>query len=293
MSEDELAAELRATFAPPDPMAGHAAPRRGSVRPQLEAVSAPVADEAARRSLTELVLVPGGELRFGAANEDGAALANERPAVTVTVDAFHLEAHEVTNRQYKAFLDATGYPTVPRSDDARFADYDWDPETRTYPEGLGDHPVVNITREDALAYAQWAGRRLPTEMEWEYAARYNAAEALYPWGNSLANRLFANYDGAKLLPVASYPPNGLGLYDLAGNAFEWMGHDYRAELHEALADGTDPAQLLTVGQEAYGLLRGGAFYSTAREVRSSYREYNDPTVRYPGYGLRLAADDPS
>jgi formylglycine-generating enzyme required for sulfatase activity len=267
--------------------------RRRSVRPQLETTPPPKADEAARRSLTELVLVPGGELRFGAADGDSAALSNEGPPVTVRVAPFYLEAHEVTNRQYKIFLDATGYPSLPRSDDPRFSDYDWDPETRTFPEGMADHPVVNITRDDAVAYAQWAGRRLPTEIEWEHAARYNAAGALYPWGNSLANRLFANYDGAKLLPVASYPPNELGLYDLAGNAFEWMSHDYRAELHEAIAGGAEPQDVLTIGEQPYGLLRGGAFYSTAREARSSYREYNDPAVRYPGYSLRLAADAPN
>jgi formylglycine-generating enzyme required for sulfatase activity len=219
-------------------------------------------------------------------------MENELPRTTITVDTFYLEEHEVTNRQYKDFVDATGYQPVPRSDDPRFAEYDWDRETRTYPSGQGDYPVVNVTLPDARAYAKWAGRRLPTELEWEYAARQSRESALYPWGNSLANRLFGNFDGSRLLPVASYPPNELGLYDLAGNAFEWMGHGYVEDLHEQLEAGRDIQILLATTETRYALLRGGAFYSTAREIRNSYREYNDASVRYPGYSFRLAADAP-
>lgn len=328
--QEELKAELRSAFAPPaeDAQTDGPAEPSDSPAPRVASANAPPGEEAeteppaepaataatevaaaverndgegapsvsaANRGpraglLTPLVLVPAGRAELGAISADRAAMENERPAVSVEVEAFYLEEHEVTNRQYKAFLDDTGYAPVPRSGDPRFSKYDWDTESRTYPEGQADYPVVNVTRQDAAAFAHWAGRRLPTEIEWEYAARHSRPSALYPWGNSLANRLFGNFDGSRLLPTASYPPNDLGLYDLAGNAFEWIGHAYVEDLHERLAASPAVTRDVWLRPARYGLLRGGAYYSTAREIRCSYREFNDPSVRYPGYGFRCAAD---
>jgi formylglycine-generating enzyme required for sulfatase activity len=196
-----------------------------------------------------------------------------------------LERHEVTNRQYKEFLDATGYEPVPTSDSDDVTRYNWDPETRSYPDGLGDYPVVNVSRADAEAYAEWAGRRLPTEVEWEAAARFSAGNAPYPWGSSFADRVFANFDAGSLVPVEQYQANELGLYDLAGNAFEWVVDAYVPDIHDTFDPESYPP---TQGEE--GVLKGGAYYSTFREIRISYRENNFPEVRFFGYGFRLAAD---
>ncbi len=235
--------------------------------------------------LTEMVRIPARTSRFGGGTGDVDAQNNEGPAVSVEIASFMLERHEVTNRQYKEFLDATGHEPVPVSDSSNVTRYDWDPETRTYPEGLGDYPVVNVSRSDAQAYAAWAGRRLPTEVEWEAAARYSAADAPYPWGNAFADRVFANFDAGSLVPVEQYQANELGLYDLAGNAFEWVSDAYVPNIH----DDFDPAAYPPTGGEE-GVLKGGAYYSTFREIRISYRENNFPSVRFFGYGFRLAAD---
>jgi formylglycine-generating enzyme required for sulfatase activity len=130
------------------------------------------------KDLSPLVFIEARTSRFGALQNDDNALENEIPPLEVEVDSFYIEEHEVTNRQYKIFLDDTGYKPVPISDDPRDTRYDWDPETRTFPEGLGDYPVVNISKIDAQAYAKWAGRRLPTEIEWEAVARIGAQDAL-------------------------------------------------------------------------------------------------------------------
>lgn len=236
-------------------------------------------------SLSPMVRVPGGTVRFGAPPSDTIALENEKPQIEVEVDAFRIETHEVTNRQYEAFLEDTGYEPVPRSDDPTFSRYNWDPETRSYPENLGNYPVVNVSRADARAYARWAGRRLPTETEWEAAARQGSDGGLYPWGNAYADRVFANFDAERLVPVRRYQPNQFGIYDLAGNAFEWVQDAFDADIHETYSAETYPPR-----SGEFGLLKGGAFYSTFREIRISYRENNYPDVRYFGYGFRLAAD---
>lgn len=258
-------------------------------QPAPEPVPTPVPDPAPRqvqRTLTETVRIPGGTIRFGALPGDGAALGNEQPPIEVTVEPFLMEVHQVTNRQYKEFLDATGYTPVPMSDDPSVTQYDWDPETRTYPRGQDDFPVVNVSRDDAMAYADWAGRRLPTEIEWEAAARMGAENVLYPWGNSFPDRVFANFDAQGLVQVQQYGPTGPGLYDIAGNAFEWVADTYLADIHETFDAATYPPR-----GEGLGVLKGGAFYSTFREVRISYRENNSPSLRFFGYGFRLVADE--
>jgi formylglycine-generating enzyme len=212
----------------------------------------------------------GGTFAMGS----DAFYAEERPARLVHVDAFRIDVTPVTNRQFAAFVDATGYRTwaerVPDAADYPGADpallvpasavftpalqpvdtrnpgswwrlvpgADWrhprGPDSGL--DGLADHPVVHIALADAEAYCAWAGRRLPTEAEWEFAARGGLAAADYAWGNELApeGRRMANYwegvfpcdrrndDGfARTSPVGFYPPNGFGLFDMIGNVWEW------------------------------------------------------------------------
>ncbi|MEM9061051.1 MAG: formylglycine-generating enzyme family protein [Pseudomonadota bacterium] len=238
----------------------------------------PVAD------LRDMVDVPAGIFMMGSAEH----YAEERPVRETRVDSFRIDRHAVTNRQYSEFVGATGYVTVAeRPLDA--ADYPGAPpemlqpgslvfkpssgpvDTRNmanwwewktgacwnHPEGPGsdlagreDHPVVQIAFEDAEAYAQWAGADLPTEAEWEFAARGGLNGAEYAWGDDfspngspMANTWQGEFpwknadpDGhERTAPVGSYPANGYGLFDMVGNVWEWTT-DWFAAHHPEKSD---------------------------------------------------------
>ena len=240
-------------------------------------------------------LIPGGTFSMGAVNsvgmeEGGHEVMNDaRPVHQVYVDAFYMDETEVTNAQFAAFVNATGYITVaekkptkeefpdapedkliagsivftPPANKVPLDDYlqwwryeagaDW-----KHPTGAGssihgkeNYPVVHISWQDAVAYARWANKRLPTEAEWEFAARGGKAGELYPWGNQLnpeqrwmANTFqgsFPNYDEAKdgflgIAPVKKFQPNAFGLYDVAGNVWEWCADWYNEEYYGQLAN---------------------------------------------------------
>lgn len=210
----------------------------------------------------------------------------ETPAHRVTVDGFWMEAYQVTNARFAEFVDATGYITVAERP-LDLADFPGAPEenlqpgsmvfTRTagpvnlrhinqwwawtpgaswrHPEGAGssirgreDHPVVHVAYEDAESYANWAGGSLPTEAEWEAAARGGLDQTEFTWGNELEppeNRLANFWHGdfpwrpdvgyGTTTPVGSYPPNGYDLYDMAGNVWDWTV-DWYADQHPAEVD---------------------------------------------------------
>ena len=220
-------------------------------------------------NLTELVQLPGGSFRMGSAD----FYPEETPVHTVTVAPLAIERHPVTNAQYADFVADTGYVTVAERalDPALYPGvaqqdlapgalvfratpgrvdlrdwrqwWSWEPGACwRHPFGPGstvadrpDHPVVQVAFPDAAAYAKWAGRRLPSEAEWEYAARAGATTT-YPWGNDVTpgGQLMANTwqgsfpyrnDGASgwvgTSPVGTFPPNAFGLVDLIGNVWEW------------------------------------------------------------------------
>jgi len=260
--------------------------REPEIKTIIKYIRVPFGSEMA---LTPMVYIPAGTAHIGAVESDDSALGNEKPSVKIYMQAFYMEKHEVSNKQYKVFLDKTDH-RVPFSDDFLASRYNWDEKTRTYPKGMAEYPVVNVSREDARAYASWAGRRLPSEAEWEYAARKSDFVSYYPWGNSHNDRIFANYDGKNLVPVMKYLPNITGVFDMAGNAFEWVEDNYLEDYHDYLQR-NGQVDFVYAGFSDSGVLKGGAFYSTFKEVRVSYREYNDPEVRYYGYGFRCVADD--
>jgi formylglycine-generating enzyme required for sulfatase activity len=224
--------------------------------------------------LTELVDVPGGTFRMGSTS----FYPEEAPIHTVAVPPFAVERHPVTNAQFAEFVAATSYVTVAEQpvDPALYPGvdpndlgpgamvfrpapgpvdlqdwrqwWDWVPgATWRHPFGpdsgiddRADHPVVQVAYPDAAAYAQWAGRRLPTEVEWEYAAR-GGSTTTYPWGDEAKpdGRLMANTwqgrfpyrnDGALgwvgTSPVGTFPPNGFGLLDMIGNVWEWTATEF-------------------------------------------------------------------
>lgn len=185
---------------------------------------------------------------------------DEYPAHRVTLKPFYLDATEVTNEEFAQFISVTHYQTDAEKQGSAWVfkqgQKDWE-ETKgadwRHPLGpdstitnLMNHPVMNVSWQDAAAYAKWAGKRLPTEAEWEYAARGGRAGQFYPWGNQLKpqGKPLANFwqgvwpNENKLednfyytAPVASFAPNDFGLYDLIGNVWEWTADWYGADYY--------------------------------------------------------------
>lgn len=291
-----------------------------------------------------MILIPAGTFLMGGNNDQAAN--DEYPQHKVTVSAFYIDITEVTNAQFRKFINATGYvttaerkpdweemkktlpPGTPKPPDnilvpaslvfketngpVNLNDYsqwwNWVPGANwkhpTGPEsnieGKDNHPVVQVSWYDAVAYCKWAGKRLPTEAEWEYAARGGLENDIYPWGNepinqgkAKANSWEGNFpyrntkkDGYLLsAPVKSYMPNGYGLFDMAGNVWEWCEDWYDARYYEVLRDKTTlnpkgPSKSLDP-QEPHTpkrVLRGGSFlcndaycsgYRVARRMKSS------------------------
>ena len=156
---------------------------------------------------------------------------------TVYLEAFYIDKYPVTNNQYKTFIDANpqwhkhhiqkGYHN---------GNYLRHWKGNTYPNGEADHPVVNVSWYAAMAYAEWMEKRLPTEAEWERAARGGVEGKKYPWGDTIAPTL-ANYDWnvGEITPVGNYPENGYGLHDVCGNVWEWCFDVYDADFYISAA----------------------------------------------------------
>ena len=179
-----------------------------------------------------MVLIPAGEFLMGAVDDDDMGYTREfqkeKPQHVVYLDAYYIDVYQVTNAQYKRFMEATG-----RRSPAQWNNHEFNAH---------NHPVVGVDWYDAAAYAEWTGKRLPSEAEWEKAARGGLVNARFPWGNEPPDGSQCNFkdrvvdtnvlydrtvdDGHRYTaPVGSYPPNGYGLYDLAGNVFEWCADD--------------------------------------------------------------------
>lgn len=183
-----------------------------------------------------MVAIPAGDFEMGDTVSPYA-----QPVHTVWVDAFYMDAHEVTNLEYKRFLIANPEWQKHRiSGDHIILSFlhrylpDWD-ERNNYPDGQANHPVRGVPWHAAVAYAQWAGKRLPTEAEWEKAARGGLVGKRYPNGDTIS-QADANYDAGGTVPVGSYAPNGYGLYDMAGNVAEWCLDDYSDHFYASSPD---------------------------------------------------------
>ena len=207
------------------------------------------------------------------------------PAKKVKVrDAFFMDATEVTVGLFKKFLKSSDYePKEP---------IDWNKVYEYSP--TGKHPMIYVSWHDATAYAKWAGKRLPTEKEWEFAARGGLKNKEYPWGDdeSLA-RDYANYSGTggkdkwdKCAPVSSFKPNGYGLFDMAGNVYEWCADWYSGDYYrqspcrnpEGPEDGSRK------------VARGGAWRHKVCYSRCASRSSLAPEKTFSDFGFRCAMD---
>jgi formylglycine-generating enzyme required for sulfatase activity len=228
----------------------------------------------------EMVLIPKGKFIMGSPKDQGDE--DETPQHEVYLDAYHIDIHEVTNRAYKKFVDATGHQ-VPFVDAEWAAPYNW--INGTYPEGKSDYPVVLVSWEDAKAYAEYVGERLPTEGEWEKAARGGLTNKSHPWGEGI-DETVANYhfsDSPRdYRPVMSYPPNGFGLYDMAGNVWEWCSdwYDFNAYLKSPSPNPHGPEK----GE--YRVYRGGSWINPAKFLRCGERGKNIPQNQSYVIGFR-------
>lgn len=311
-----------------------------------------------------MVWVPGGEFTMGWDGPEGRY--DERPSHRVRVDGFWIDRTEVTNAQFRAFADATGYvstaerpvdwnelkkqlpPGTPRPPEENlvpgslvfvppgtavdlrdFAQWwRWTPGASwRHPEGPGsdidgrdDHPVVHVSWEDASAYAKWSGKRLPTEAEWERAARFGQDGKRFAWGDEfrLGGETMANIwqgsfphansvaDGfERTSPVGSFPASELGLYDMAGNVWEWTSDRFRPDTYQVRAregsccvnprgPGTtaDPRNPYATDSRVH---KGGSFLchrSYCESYRPSAKMAAPPDTGMSHLGFRCVADLP-
>jgi formylglycine-generating enzyme required for sulfatase activity len=230
-----------------------------------------------------MVYVPGGTFPMGSASDDPEALADELPQHTVTLDGFWIDQTEVTNAPFVQFLNEhgnsggqgikmivldQGYTRISQVGD----------EFVTIETAL-DFPVVMVTWHGAAAYCEWAGGRLPTEAEWEYAARGPEGN-LYPWGNAPPSCELANYgDCARVLVRAGSRPAGAswcGALDMAGNVWEWVADRFGPYSDLPRENPTGPPS------DDVPVLRGGGWHSLRREIRAAYRQHEVPAVGVNG-----------
>jgi serine/threonine-protein kinase len=224
-----------------------------------------------------MILVPAGEFEMGSNEEE-----RERPVHKVYLDAFYIDETPVTNDEYKRFLDAN--PTHP-------APPGWDQSRRTFPAGKENHPVVNVSWFDANDYASWAGKRLPTEAEWEKAASWDdqkKKKRIWPWGDTFNKNLLNSFEGGrgKTAPVDLFPTGAspYGVLDMAGNVWEWVADRYDPAYfwNSPARDPAGPSS----GKSH--VLRGGAWDFNQDFVRAAYRYFNTPDFRDNFVGFRCA-----
>lgn len=296
-----------------------------------------------------MVKIPGGNFQMGINHP---MMPEAQPVHQVTVDGFWMDTTEVTNQQFSEFVAATGYITIaerkPNAEDYPGADEsllvpgsvvfnapshpvsldnplqwwhyvpgaDWQ-----HPEGPEssitdrmDHPVVHVAWDDAIAFAEWAGKRLPTEAEWEFAARGGLEGQEFVWGDrkksqitTMANTFQGNFPNQNIAsdgyistsPIQSFPANGFGLYDMAGNAWEWTSdwfspseYSRRIQKEQPVVNPQGPDQIRP-SEQPLKVLKGGSFLCTDQycsRYRPGTRGRGSPDTGNNHVGFRLVKD---
>jgi formylglycine-generating enzyme required for sulfatase activity len=226
----------------------------------------------------EMVWIAAGSFQMG--DIQGGGYSDEKPVHRVSItQPFAMGRYEVTFAEYDKFAEATGREKP--------SDRGW---------GRGNRPVINVSWHDAVAYAEWLSEqtgkkyRLPTEAEWEYAAR-GGTSTKYWWGNNIGkNRANcrgcgSRWDGKSTAPVGSFAPNPFGLYDTAGNVWEWCADSWHGSYKGAPTDG----RVWSGGDESYRVLRGGSWNVNPRNARSAGRDWFTSDGRYGYFGFRVVS----
>lgn len=287
----------------------------------------PMNFDGERHHQDQMIYLTGGEFLMGTEDKDAHASDHEGPTRKVEVRPFYVDRYPITNKQFQAFIQATGYQTDAERFGWSFVFYlllsestakqvkhipvntpwwrvvegaDW-----AHPEGPDsfidhdrlDHPVVHISWNDAVAYCHWSGKRLLTEVEWEYAARGGLTQKRYPWGNELTpngehrcniwqgefpthNAVEDGYMGT--CPVDRFPANDYGLYSVVGNTWEWCANDFSGKYNSH-----------TIADEAPKSMRGGSYLchqSYCNRYRVAARSSNTPDSSSGNLGFRCARD---
>jgi formylglycine-generating enzyme required for sulfatase activity/predicted dienelactone hydrolase len=255
-----------------------------------------------------MALISGATFRMGTDAADIARLQQifgvkraelfsaEVPRHTVTLDSFYLDKHEVTNAQFKKFIDR--HPEWRRERiPARYhnGNYlkDWNGDN--FPKEQSERPVTNVSWYAAVAFCQAEEKRLPTEAEWEYAARGGLSDKQFPWGDEPADKTRANYLGSKLKATAaveSYPANGYGLFEMAGNVWEFMADEWGAYPASAQVNPVAGGNFFTddsfTAVTTRRVIRGGSFGGSPVNLRVTYRDSHPPDGAREFVGFRCA-----
>lgn len=292
---------------------------------------ATVVQDVSKPSLDHLVTIPGGLFAMGTDTKEGFPADGEGPVRQVELDSFQISPYAVTNADFKLFVDATGYITEAErfgwsyvfhllaSEQIKESVANVPQEVPWWlvvegaywrtPEGPDshildrmNHPVIHISWNDAEAYCKWAGVRLPTEAEWEYAARGGLERKTYPWGDLLKvngehrcniwqgkfpthNSALDGYIGTA--PVDVYEPNGYGLYNMSGNVWEWCSDWFSPAYHLKTA-ARNPEYKQATGRRS---MRGGSYLchrSYCNRYRVAARSSNTPDSSTGNCGFRVA-----
>ena len=239
----------------------------------------------------KMALIPAGSFGMGH-HLDGVSGALVH---TVELDEFYMDVHEVTVGQFREFFNQSRYEY----------EGNWD-DVAKYSPG-DEYPMVYVNWNDATAYAKWAGKRLPTEAEWEYAARGGLVGERYPWGDEISHDN-ANYNGTLIVvftvpiltpfggkdkwcecaPVGSFEANGYGLHDMVGNVYEWCADWYGEDYYSSSPDKNPPGP----GTGTFRVLRGGGWSNYTYYLRVAYRGYYFPHNRIDGLGFRCVSGLP-
>ncbi len=280
-----------------------------------------------------MISLPGGPFLMGTDSPEGFPDDGEGPIRTITLDPFSIDRDPVTNDRFRKFIEATGYQTEAERFGWSFVFWGLIPPAKFHtlvedtvasapwwckvpgarwsePEGpgstlkdRGNHPVVHVSWQDATAFAAWCGKRLPTEAEWEYAARGGLEQKLYPWGDKLrpngehrcniwqgefpkTNTAEDGYAGTS--PVDAFPPNGFGIFSITGNTWEWCSDWFDPDFHRT-ADPNNPQGPPT---GAGRVMKGGSFLchkSYCNRYRVAARTSNTPDSSASNIGFRCVS----
>jgi formylglycine-generating enzyme required for sulfatase activity len=228
----------------------------------------------------DMVTIPAGEFTMGRTkltSDDKTTmrphvLLDDRPARKVRMPSFQMDTNEVTNAKYATFIKATNHRTP----------YHW--VNGLIPTGATDHPVYNVSWDDAKAYCKWSGKRLPSEAEWERAARGGLEEKDYPNGDEITAKEARFNSGNGPVPVGKSAPNAFGLYDMSGNVAEWTADWFAGDYYQR--DENDNPQGPKEG--LYKVIRGGAWSDPPKRITVFFRNWVRPNQRTPNVGFRCA-----